>query len=80
MSNAGNELDDDLYIEEKYIMVTPSPKPKKRKTSCTRNLDNLLFYLSMYVKMVIFYSLIYAIYAGIINTCPYMHDVFWATN
>ena len=33
MSNAGNELNDDFYVEETDIMVTPSPKPKKRKTS-----------------------------------------------
>ena len=31
MSNAGNELNDDFYVEETDIMVTPSPKPKKEK-------------------------------------------------
>ena len=33
MSNAGNELNEDFYVEETDIMVTPSRKPKKRKTS-----------------------------------------------
>ena len=33
MSNAGNELNEDFYVEETDIMVTPSPKPKKSKTS-----------------------------------------------
>ena len=31
MSNTGNELNDDFYVEETDIMVTPSPKPKKEK-------------------------------------------------
>ena len=26
-----NELNDDFYVEETDIMVTPSPKPKKEK-------------------------------------------------
>ena len=33
MSNAGNELNDEFYVKETDIMVTPSPKPKKRKIS-----------------------------------------------
>ena len=33
MSNTGNELNEDFYVEETDIMVTLSPKPKKRKTS-----------------------------------------------
>ena len=33
MSNTGNELNEDFYVEETDIMVTPSPKPKKSKTS-----------------------------------------------
>ena len=33
MSNAGNELNDEFYVKETDIMVTPLPKPKKRKTS-----------------------------------------------
>ena len=32
-SNTGNEFNDDFYVEETDIIVTPSPKPKKRKTS-----------------------------------------------
>ena len=31
MSNAGNELNEDFYVEETDIMVIPSPKPKKEK-------------------------------------------------
>ena len=31
MSNTGNELNEDFYVEETDIMVTPSPKPKKAK-------------------------------------------------
>ena len=31
MSNTGNELNEDLCVEETDIMVTPSPKPKKAK-------------------------------------------------
>ena len=31
MSNTGNELNADFYVEETDIMVTPSPKPKKAK-------------------------------------------------
>ena len=31
MSNTGNEFDEDFYVEETDIMVTPSPKPKKEQ-------------------------------------------------
>ena len=33
VKSCGNELNADFYVEETDIMVTPSPKPKKSKTS-----------------------------------------------
>ena len=40
MSNSGNELNDDFYVEDTDIMVTPSPKAKKRKqvSICVHNI------------------------------------------